>query len=96
MFTDTVNTDMQDHVFVTPLRDCEGLYVASQSPTGFEVRDLPGGKPNVAVDYRIVAPRKRYENRRLDNACGLGNITVVGNRSRSNSRAKQPKCVCSG
>jgi hypothetical protein len=44
-------------VFVTPEGDCRGLYVR-RKPTSFEVRELAGGKSNVAFSYRIVGRRK--------------------------------------
>src|SRR4029450_13473002 len=46
------------HVFATPEADCRGLYVRRKSAKGFEVRELGGGKSNVAFFYRIVARRK--------------------------------------
>jgi hypothetical protein len=46
------------HVFATPEGDCRGLYVRRKSAKGFEVRELGGGKSNVAFFYRIVARRK--------------------------------------
>jgi hypothetical protein len=78
LFADTVNAETQYHVFLTPLGDCEGLYIASQSSKGFEVRELRGGKSNVSFDYRIVAHRKGYEDRRLDDATNLDNVAVAG------------------
>lgn len=54
------------HVFLTPLGDCQGLYVANKGPTGFEVRELGGGSADVSFDYRIVAHRLGYEEARLE------------------------------
>jgi hypothetical protein len=54
------------HVFLTPNGDCEGLYVAQKTATGFQVRELRGGKSNIAFDYRIVAKRRGYESVRMD------------------------------
>ncbi len=65
-FAQTVNTAMQYHVFLTPNGDCKGLYVAQKSGGSFEVRELGGGKSNVAFDYRIVAKRVGYETARLE------------------------------
>lgn len=73
-----MNLDMEYRVFLTPRGDCEGLYLASQSAKGFEVRELRGGKSDVPFDYRIVAHRKGYESRRLDDATDLDNVTVAG------------------
>ena len=64
-FAETVNTAMEYHVFVTPKGDCKGLYVANETPAGFEVHELGGGQSTVAFDYRIVARRKGYESVRL-------------------------------
>ena len=56
---------MEYHVFLTPKGDCKGLYVANETPAGFEVHELGGGQSTVAFDYRIVARRKGYESVRL-------------------------------
>jgi hypothetical protein len=64
-FAQTVNTGVEYHVFLTPKGDCKGLYVTNETPGGFEVRELGGGKSSVAFDYRIVAKRTGYENVRL-------------------------------
>lgn len=65
VFLQTVNTGMEYRVFLTPKGDCEGLYVANETPQGFEVHELRGGRSNVEFDYRILARRKGYENLRL-------------------------------
>jgi hypothetical protein len=65
-FALAVNTGMGYHVFLTPNGDCEGLYVAQKTATGFQVRELQGGKSNIAFDYRIVAKRRGYESLRMD------------------------------
>ncbi len=54
------------HVFVTPLGDCQGLYVTHKTPTDFEVHELGGGTANFAFDYRLVAKRLGYESERLE------------------------------
>jgi hypothetical protein len=64
-FASTVNTTTEYHVFLTPKGDCKGLYLANETATGFEVRELGGGRSNVAFDYRIVAKRAGYEEVRL-------------------------------
>jgi hypothetical protein len=64
-FAQTVNTDLDYHVFLTPNGDCKGLYVTQKSPTSFEVHELGSGTSSVAFDYRIIAKRKNYENVRL-------------------------------
>jgi hypothetical protein len=65
VFAQTVNTAVDYHVFLTPKGDCKGLYIAQESPTSFEVRELGGGTSSIAFDYRIMAKRKGYENVRL-------------------------------
>ena len=64
-FLQTVDTAAGYHVFLTPNGDCRGLYVASKTPAGFEVRELGGGNASIAFDYRIVAHRRGFENVRL-------------------------------
>ena len=64
-FAQTINTGVDYHVFPVPNGDCQGLYVAEKTANGFVVRELGGGKANIAFDYRIVARRKGYENIRL-------------------------------
>ncbi len=66
LFAQTINLDVDYHVFLTPLGDCNGLYVTNKTATGFEVRELGGGTSNVSFDYRIIAKRSGYENNRLD------------------------------
>jgi hypothetical protein len=66
LFAKTVNLRVEYHVFLTPLGDCQGLYVAAKTPTSFEVRELGGGKADVSFDYRIVAKRLGYEDARLE------------------------------
>ena len=57
IFGETVNTEGEYRVFLTPKADCEGLYVTNQTATSFEVRELRHGKGDIAFDYRIVAKR---------------------------------------
>ena len=52
-------------MFLTPKGDCNGLYVAKESPTSFVVRELGGGVSNIGFDYRIMAKRRGYESIRL-------------------------------
>ncbi len=66
LFAQSVNLGAAYHVFLTPLGDCNGLYVAEKTATGFTVRELNGGTASVAFDYRIVAKRAGYEDLRLE------------------------------
>jgi hypothetical protein len=52
------------HVFLTPRGDCRGLGVRRQGGASFEVRELMGGKSNVAFSYRIVGRRKDVRDRK--------------------------------
>jgi hypothetical protein len=65
IFAETVNAESEYYVFLTPKADCEGVYVANQTGTSFEVRELRHGTSSVAFDYRIVAKRKGHEGVRL-------------------------------
>jgi len=65
VFAETVNTEGDYHVFVTPNANCRGLYVSNRGPGSFEVRELNKGKANITFDYRIVAKRRAYEQVRL-------------------------------
>jgi len=65
LFAQTVNLELDYHVFVTPLGDCRGLYITDQTPTSFEVRELGGGTANISFDYRIVAKRLGLEQVRM-------------------------------
>jgi|GEM_PF-868098 len=55
LFAKAIDAGGAYHVFLTPLGDTQGLYVARKTPTGFEVREQGGGTSNIAFDYRIVA-----------------------------------------
>jgi Collagen triple helix repeat (20 copies) len=66
LFLETVKID-EAHpmvVTVTPLGNCNGLYVVPGT-TGFEVRELNNGSSNVKFSYRISAKRLNYENIRF-------------------------------
>jgi hypothetical protein len=92
-FAQTVSPEMGYHVFITPNGDCEGLFVAQRTATGFEVRELRGGKSNVAFDYRIVAKRKGLEMLRMENV-GADHDTAEAIRQQLSLRASHsPKFV---
>jgi hypothetical protein len=65
-FAGTVNTGVEYRVFLTPKGDCKGLFVANETASGFDVRELGGGTAGIAFDYRIMAKRKGYESVRLE------------------------------
>jgi hypothetical protein len=64
-FMQTVNTDLEYHVFLTPRGDCKGLYIGQQTHAAFEVHELGGGNSSIRFDYRIMALRKNYEKVRF-------------------------------
>ena len=65
VFAQTVNLDVDYHVFLTPSGDSKGLYISRKTPTSFEVRESDSGRSTISFDYRIVARRKGYETIRL-------------------------------
>jgi hypothetical protein len=85
VFAQRVNT-ANYHVFLTPRGDCEGLYVAAATESGFEVRELHAGTSQAAFDYRIVALRRGYENVRL------ADMTQAVTQARDNN----PKSLVTG
>jgi hypothetical protein len=65
VFAETVNLGAEYHVFLTPKGDCKGLFVTSETPGSFEVREIGSGQSGVKFDYRIVARRRGFETVRL-------------------------------
>lgn len=65
LFLQTVNTQCEYHVFLTPEGDCRGLYVSAKTETSFAVRELQSGSSSTPFSYRIVAKRRGYETERL-------------------------------
>jgi hypothetical protein len=59
-FARTLSTVAAYHVFFTPKADCKGLYIARETSTGFEVRELGGARSSLEFDYRVVGRRKLY------------------------------------
>jgi len=66
LFAETINLNKEYHVFLTPLGDCAGLYIAEKTPTGFLVKELGGGTSSIGFDYRITAKRLGYEDDRME------------------------------
>src|SRR5262249_47691449 len=64
VFSETVNTAVQYHVFLTANGDCT-LYVTQKNSHSFKVI-VHDGEPNCAFDYRVVAKRQGYEKVRLE------------------------------
>lgn len=69
IFAETVNLEVDYHVFVTPLgEEPVLLFVTDKSATAFTVRGVTlDGKPaQCSFDYRIAAKRLGYEDVRLE------------------------------
>jgi hypothetical protein len=64
-FVSVVDNDNY-HVFVTPNGNSKGLYVDSQTPGSFEVREQDGGSSTVSFNYRVVARRKDIAGPRFE------------------------------
>jgi hypothetical protein len=67
VFLQTVTIDDKHSmkVFVQVEGDCNGVYVANKTATGFDVVELRGGTSNIPFSYRVVCKRKYYEDARL-------------------------------
>jgi hypothetical protein len=70
LFAQSVNTELEYRVYLTPEGDCKGLYVANKTAGSFEVKELQGGTTNVSFSYRVVAKRKGYEDLRMAKMLG--------------------------
>jgi hypothetical protein len=79
-FSQTVNTSVDYHVFITPNGESEGLYVVNKTAGGFEVREQHSGHSNIGFDYRIVAHRKGSEGVRLEDITERQNLLAAQNR----------------
>src|SRR5476651_1796321 len=54
-FANAIDQKSDYLVFITPDGDTKGLYVATRSPGGFQVRESGGGRSTLDFSYRIVA-----------------------------------------
>ena len=71
IFAETVNTDVDYHVFVTPLSQQPVLlFVSAKTATAFTVQGVTfDGQPaDCTFDYRIIASRLGYERVRMEKA----------------------------
>jgi len=66
IFAQMINTQEAYHVFVTPLGEGNGLFVAEKRADGFVVRELGGGTGSVAFDWRVAAKRLGVEALRTE------------------------------
>jgi hypothetical protein len=53
-------------VQITLTADCNGVFVAEKSATGFTVKELMGGTSSATFDWEVAAKRKGYEATRLE------------------------------
>ena len=70
IFSETVNRDLEYHVFLTPVcQEAVLLFVTAKEATGFSVRGvgLDGQPSGCGFDYRITAKRLGVESIRLEN-----------------------------
>lgn len=65
LFAQTIDTSNYQ-IFLTPLGDGNGLFVAEKGETSFTVKELNNGTSNIGFDYRIVGKRLGYENDRME------------------------------
>jgi hypothetical protein len=67
VFLQTVTVDAEHpmKVFVQLEADCNGVYVADKTTTGFDIVELHRGISDAAFTYRVVCKRKYYEDERL-------------------------------
>ena len=65
MFARTLDIRSGYHVFLTPMGDSKGLYVASKSSASFEVRESQGGQSTLSFDYRIIGRAEGVTSGRL-------------------------------
>jgi len=56
-FASVVDLSQTSHIFLTPQGDCNGLFVAERSDSGFTVRELRNGTSSLTFSYRIMAHR---------------------------------------
>lgn len=56
-FANVMDKNASYLVSVTPEGDCNGLYVAQRTPSGFAVRELRNGRATIGFEYRVVAKR---------------------------------------
>jgi trimeric autotransporter adhesin len=86
-YLQTVNTEREYQVFLTPYGDCKGLYVANRTANSFEVHELGGGTASLSFGYRIMALRKKYEEVRFADHTNDPDPRKM--KERTNSRAPQ-------
>ena len=63
VFVETVPSDAELRVLITPTADCNGLYLASKSRNGFVARELQGGKSNASFDWIAIVTLPIHEDK---------------------------------
>jgi hypothetical protein len=74
-------------VFVTPEGDCNGLFIAGKSSTGFVVRELRGGHSSLEFEYRIVAKPFGDRSARLPEVVVHPDLTLNSRQHRAPTHA---------
>ena len=69
-------------VHLTPLEDCDGLYVAGDglSSEGFTVHERAGGKSDASFSYLVVADRRGFEDLSVVTPVTLGQKVLMSPR----------------
>jgi hypothetical protein len=84
IFTQTVNTKLPYHIFITPYGESKPLYVTNKTANSFTVVESGSGNSSIEFSYRIVAKRLGYEGTRLEKinpASFLGTEESANNKS---------------
>jgi hypothetical protein len=63
LFAEAISPSFPVRVIATPNADCNGLFVASSSWSGFVIRELRGGTSNASFSWIAIGRRKGYEAR---------------------------------
>ena len=63
--TVTIDTHHPIRAFVELEGDCNGVFVANKTASGFDVIEFRSGTSNAHFTYRVVCKRKYYEDERL-------------------------------
>jgi hypothetical protein len=81
-------------IFLTPLGECNGLYVSNMNRGGFEVKELGSGTSSVAFSYRVAGKRKDVgDDKRLERVKvkDMGIKPRDGKTLEDEIRARRPK-----
>lgn len=89
LFTDciAVDADRPLRVFIQLEDDCNGVYVRSDA-TGFDVRELAGGKSDARFSWRALGKWRGFEDQRFPDAPGPLPLNASPARAAGNSSAE--------